>query len=145
VYLFGGCLLSNKDVLDENQMFTHCVQKNQSSKKRSCLEIKLLCARDMEALDKNVALVLWGEDENGEDDVAMFSGVLVSEEGRYYLRMSNGKAPEIYSEWLDRIKPTPDKMKEFFLECEYHLVLSVGNVEEAGSDMKSFGGLKWPE
>lgn len=51
----------------------------------------------------------------------------------------------IYSEWLDRIKPTPDKMKEFFLECEYHLVLSVGNVEESGSELKSFGGLKWPE
>ena len=99
----------------------------------------------MEAINKSVALVLWGEDENGEDDVAIFSGVLVSEKGRYYLRMSNGKSPEIYSEWLDRIEPTSDKVKELLFECEFHLTLSVGNVEKADSALQSFGGLKWPE
>lgn len=98
----------------------------------------------MEALNRKLALVLWSEDENGEDDVAVFSGILINKDGAYYLERNDGKSPEILQEWLERIRPVGEELKETLLGCDFQLALSVGQVE-SGTSMESFGGLKWPE
>ena len=98
----------------------------------------------MEALNKKLALVLWSEDENGEEDVAVFSGILVSRDGVYFLERCDSKNPEILAEWLERIRPVSEDLKETLLGCDYQLALSVGKVK-GGQSMESFGGLKWPE
>ena len=97
----------------------------------------------MKALDQKLALLLWGEDENGEEDVAVFSGVLISQDGSYFLKGDDGNNPEIREEWLERIQPVNSELKEMLLDCDYQLSLSVGNIEN-GNGLESFGGLKWP-
>lgn len=99
----------------------------------------------MDALNKSLALVLWAKDENGEDDVAVFSGTLILSEGNYYLqREGDGPKPEIRTEWLERIKATPDDVKETLLGCDYQLTLTIGSAEGTPDSLESFG-LKWPE
>lgn len=97
----------------------------------------------MEALDHKLALLLWGEDENGEDDVAIFAGVLISKDGEYFLQRDDGNKPEIREEWLDRIKPVSSDLKETLLQCDFQLSLSVGSIE-SNEGFESFAGLKWP-
>ncbi len=97
------------------------------------------------ALNKRLALVLWAEDEEGEDDVVVFSGIFIQDKGNYYLqREGNEPNPEIRKEWLSRIKVVPEDLKDIFLNCEYQLPLSVGDAEETSGSMESFG-LKWPD
>jgi len=98
----------------------------------------------MEALNKKLALVLWAEDENGEDDVTVFSGTLIRIEGLYFLEREDGNNPEILQEWLGRIKPVTVELKETLLDCDFQLSLSVGQVESE-QGLEHFGGLKWPE
>lgn len=69
----------------------------------------------MQALNRRLALVLWAEDEKGEEDVAVFSGTLVANGGRYFLACERGQAPEILDEWLERIRPVPDDLRETLL------------------------------
>ncbi|MBQ0797088.1 hypothetical protein [Zhongshania sp.] len=98
----------------------------------------------MEALNKRFALVLWAEDEQGEEDVAVFSGTLIKEGNLYFLQRRSGQGPEIREEWLERIKPVDDELKETLMGCEFQLSLSVGKAI-SGQVLESFGGLKWPE
>ncbi len=97
----------------------------------------------MQALNRKLALVLWAEDEEGEEDVAIFSGTLVAKGGRYFLERDREQATEILEEWLERIQPVPDHLLETLLHCDFQLPLSVGKVE-SGESMESFGGLEWP-
>ncbi len=101
--------------------------------------------KNIEALNKSLALVLWAEDEAGEDDVTVFSGTLIKVEDNYYLeRESNNKNPEIKEEWLQRINKVPEELKETLMGCEYQLSLSVGSSEEISEPLESFG-LSWPK
>lgn len=113
----------------------------------AALQISRKCGRYkiMEALHKELALVLWGEDENGEDDVAVFSGVLIFEEGTYFLRRKDCSSVEIIPEWLERIRPVPESMKEILLNCEYQLPLSIASIDKADDSLAKYGNLKWPE
>ena len=100
--------------------------------------------KNIEALNKSLALVLWAKDENGEDDVAVFSGTLINVDGVYYLeRESNNKNTEIKEEWLQRINSVPEELKETLMGCEYQLSLSVGSSEEISEPLENFG-LSWP-
>jgi hypothetical protein len=95
------------------------------------------------SLNKRLALVLWSKDENGEDEVAVFSGVLIKKNKIFFLEREDEKNPKILEEWLSRITKIPEDLKEMLLDCEYQLALSVGDVDETPSSYESFG-LKWP-
>jgi len=98
----------------------------------------------MDALNKNLALVLWAKDKNGDDDVAVFPGVLIKEGNSYFLkRKSEETKPEIKEEWLSRIKIVPAELKETLQGCEYQLSLTVGSTEDVTESLESFG-LNWP-
>jgi hypothetical protein len=97
------------------------------------------------ALNKRLALVLWAEDEDGEDDVVVFSGVLIQTGENYYFQHEgDGLNPEIRPEWLSRIKRVPEELKETLMSCDYQLSLSVGNAKDMDEPFEDFG-LKWPE
>ena len=97
----------------------------------------------MNSLNKKLALVLWGKDKNGEDEVAVFSGVLVEKNKIYFLDREDEKNPEILEEWLPRITKIPEDLKEMLMDCEYQLALSIGDADETSESYESFG-LKWP-
>ena len=97
----------------------------------------------MESLNQSLALVLWSQDRDGNDDVAVFSGILVEEAGVYYLARENGVRPEMRREWLPRIQAVPEDLKETLLGCDYQLSLSVGDIE--GAESFADFGLKWPK
>lgn len=97
------------------------------------------------ALDRSLVLVLWAKDEGGEDDVAVFPGMLYERDGRYYLKRKPGKPePEILAEWLPRIVPVPEDLRETLRGCDFQLSLTVGGIADGGGDLENFG-LKWPE
>jgi hypothetical protein len=97
----------------------------------------------MEALNKKLALLLWAETENGEDDVALFTGILVFENNSYIFKRSEPPHPIIDNDWLGRIQPVANDQLETLNNAEFVLSLSVGNIKGSDSSFKSFG-LKWP-
>ena len=49
--------------------------------------------QSMEAQNKTLALILWGKDSDGEDDVAVFPGTLIKENDLYYLQRGRWNKP----------------------------------------------------
>lgn len=98
----------------------------------------------MESIDKKLALVLWGKDESGEDDVVVFAGILREINGSYFLERNDGSDPEIKQAWLDRIKQIPEDIKSTLLDCEYQLSLAVDNLDGSSADYEKYG-LVWPK
>jgi len=97
----------------------------------------------LNTLNKTLALVLWSKNENEEDEVAVFSGVLIEKDKTFFLDRKDEKNPEILEEWLPRITKVPNDLKDMLMDCEYQLSLSVGDVDETPESYKLFG-LKWP-
>ena len=98
------------------------------------------------ALNKTLALVLWGKSPDGaDDDVAVYPGVLSKRGNRYYLKRAGGDShPELLSEWLPRILVVPDDLRETLCNCEFQLSLTVGDIgDEEAAGLKQFG-LRWP-
>lgn len=97
------------------------------------------------ALNKTLALVLWGKSADGADDVAVYPGVLSKRGGRYYLERSGADPhPELSSEWLPRIAPVPEDLRETLCNCDFQLSLTVGDIgDEEAEGLKQFG-LRWP-
>ncbi|MEJ2437944.1 MAG: hypothetical protein P8Y35_08275 [Sulfurovaceae bacterium] len=98
----------------------------------------------MIGLNKTLALILWSKNENGEDEVAIFSGVLIKKNETFFLERKDKKDPIILEEWLPRINKIPEDLKEMLMGCEYQLALSVGDVDKTPESYESFG-LKWPQ
>ena len=97
----------------------------------------------MEALNKKLALLLWAQTDQGEDDVALFHGTLVSENEKYIFKRSEPPHPTIQDNWLHRIQPVSPELAEVLGEAEFTLSLTVGSCEESDLDFSNFG-LKWP-
>lgn len=97
-----------------------------------------------DAINSSLALILWAKTNEGEDDVIVYSGTLVKKNKNYYLKREDDTEPEIRNEWLPRIEPVPEDLKETLLGCEYQLSLTVGNSKDATEALESFG-LKWPK
>jgi hypothetical protein len=91
-----------------------------------------------------LALILWGQDEYGKDEVAIFSGILIEKNEIYFLEREDKRNPIILQEWLSRIQKIPEDLKEMLMGCEYQLTLSVGDIDETPELYESFG-LKWPK
>lgn len=98
----------------------------------------------MDALNQTLALVLWSQDQDGNDDVAVFTGRLIKEGGLYYFQRKDGENPEIKLEWLSRIKKVPEELKTTLSDCDYQLSLLVGDIDDGSESLETFG-LKWPK
>ena len=97
------------------------------------------------ALNKTLALVLWGKGADGADDVAVYPGVLTRNGGRYYLqRRGSDSPPELLPEWLPRISEVPPDLGELLCNCDFQLSLTIGDVsDEEAQGLRQFG-LTWP-
>ena len=96
------------------------------------------------ALNKSLALVLWGKDEKGEDDVAVFPGKLVEKGGSLHFQHDNSDAMlELHEDWPDRIKVVPADISGTLLKCSYQLSLRVGDIGDS-KDAFQQTGLRWP-
>ena len=100
-----------------------------------------------DSIDQSIALLLWGKDEDGEDDVALFCGTFRKHNSTFYIdRGTNNEKIEVREEWLERIQKVPDDLRETLEGASYQLSLSIGNLEE-GEDVSSYldTGMKWPD
>jgi hypothetical protein len=93
-----------------------------------------------------LALLLWSENEAGEDEATVFVGAVVCEGTRLLFRGQGGSSLELDGEWLGRIKPVDAELADIFRSADYYLPLSVGPLPpgEAASDFLRTG-LRWPD
>jgi hypothetical protein len=89
-----------------------------------------------------IALILWRKKDDGEDDLAVFKGILTQQDGIYYLDREEGYDRALRKEWLGRIDTVPKEIKEVLLNCDYQLSLNLDELAEAGG-LESFG-FSWP-
>jgi hypothetical protein len=103
-------------------------------------------AADVTALDgRTLALLLCGTTEGGEDDWAVFPGVIRLREGALYLQRSGDQPDlEILPEWHERIRPTKESVRQIFQGADYYLALSVGNISNEDAEGFQKIALKWP-
>jgi len=92
---------------------------------------------------KPIALIFWRKKGNGEDDLAVFKGILTQEDGIYHLDREAGFDRVIKEEWLQRIDAVPAELKEVLLDCDFQLSLNVSELDEVGG-LESFG-FSWPK
>jgi hypothetical protein len=96
------------------------------------------------ALNKSLALVLWGKDKKGQDDVAVYRGTLVERGGSLYFQYNNGEAMlELQEDWPTRVVEVPTDISDILLKCSYQLPLSVGDIGDS-KDAFHNTGLRWP-
>lgn len=100
-----------------------------------------------ELTGKKLAMIVWGEDDNGEDDVAVFTGIARWTGEHLYLdREDNPKPFQIPDELLERIEITPEEIKDIVLDAEYYFNATISPLpdnEDESDYMQT--GLKWPE
>ncbi|MFT4712838.1 MAG: hypothetical protein ACJAVI_004547 [Candidatus Azotimanducaceae bacterium] len=95
-----------------------------------------------EAEGKPIALILWRKKDDGEDDLAVFKGILTQQDGTYYLDREEGYDRSLTKEWLGRIDTVPMEVKAVLLDCDYQLSLNLDELTEAGG-LEKFG-FSWP-
>ena len=96
---------------------------------------------------RKLAILAVGDDEKGETDAAVFTGLARWANGHLYLdREDNQKPFEIPDDTLDRIKPVPPTVTDIFLDAEFYIPMSIGPLPD-DEDTKRYlqTGLKWPE
>ena len=88
--------------------------------------------------------MLWGKDEKGQDDVAVFPGTLVERGGSLYFQHNNSDVMlELQEDWPDRIREVPADLSGTLLKCSYQLSLRVGDIGDS-KDAFQDTGLRWP-
>src|ERR1700757_3507555 len=92
----------------------------------------------MDIIGKRLALILWGEDRNGEDEVWVHTGTVRASGSGFVLDRGEDKPQvKLLPEWLPRIKPVCDELRTTLLEAEICLSLTVAPVPE-GMDPSEF-------
>jgi len=95
------------------------------------------------AVGKAIALILWRKKASGEDELAVFKGILSLDNGVYHLDREEGYNREMKAEWLGRIDVVPLELKKVLLNCDYQLSLALDELDLAGG-LEQFG-FSWPE
>jgi len=100
-----------------------------------------------ELTGKKLALAIWGEDENGKDDVAVLTGRARWANGHLYLDYGRNQKPfQFPDDVLERIKPVPADVADIFLEAEFYISMSIGSLpDDADPNDYIDTGLKWPK
>lgn len=93
-----------------------------------------------ESLNRTLAIIAWGKDAKGRDDVAVVTGVLTEVDDSYFLHRGGEQSPfRIHDEWLVRICEVQPENKDLLMGADFQLSLSVGNL--ADDDLVSYKGL----
>lgn len=78
--------------------------------------------RTMELNGKILAIILWGECD-GEEEASCHTGTLRKSGARYeFYRGEGSPAFNLEPQWLERIKPVPDDLKETLLDADISLI-----------------------
>ena len=97
-----------------------------------------------EILNRKLAIVAWKTGEDGNREVAVFTGIVKMFDSTYFLDRGEGEPLfEIFDDWLPRIKSVSDDISDILMGAEYHLSLSVGDADDEGPFKET--GLKWPD
>lgn len=101
---------------------------------------------DLKQLDgKPLALLLIGEDENGEEDWAVFRGT-ARWEGTDLHFVRDGVDFAVPDGAVSRIRPVDPGIRDVMLDAEYYIPLSVGPLPaEAVTADFICTGLEWPQ
>lgn len=96
---------------------------------------------------KRLAMIAWGEHDDGSDDVVVFAGV--AEWDGVELRMRRLPDSSLFtipSDWLPRLQLVPGELKSMMLGADYYFSVTVGNLKD-GEDTSLFQstGLRWPD
>jgi hypothetical protein len=92
----------------------------------------------MDIVGKRLALIIWGKDRNGEDEVWVHAGtVQASGSGLVLDRGNDAKRIRLLPEWLPRIKPVSDELRADLLGAEICLSLTVNPIPQ-GMDPSEF-------
>lgn len=93
---------------------------------------------------RRLALLLQGEDEQGQDDWAVFTGTVREDGGRLFLDREQG-ALDLQKDWIERVQPVEPEVSEVLLGADYVLSLSVGTLpDDVSAEGLEPTGLKWP-
>jgi hypothetical protein len=100
----------------------------------------------MEIVGKRLALVIWGKDRDGEDEVWVHTGT-VHESGSGFVLDRGEDKPQVklLPEWLSRIEPVDDEVRSTLCEAEVYVSLTISSIPE-GMDPSQFEdiGLRHP-
>lgn len=96
-----------------------------------------------QAVDQTLALVLWAKDANGDDDVAVFTGVVRRKGARYVLERAHDSPLNLLDRWLPRIRATTPEIADIVEGARFVLSLPVRDVKDAPGPLRSTG-LRWP-
>jgi hypothetical protein len=94
---------------------------------------------------KRLALLVVDSDSTGETDARVYAGSCRISDGRVELDRGTGQSPiQLHDEWLARMKPVPDSVREILLGAEYFVRLSIGSLPGEGTSEYQSTGLRWP-
>ncbi|HEY41703.1 MAG TPA: hypothetical protein G4O18_07565 [Dehalococcoidia bacterium] len=98
-------------------------------------------------VDKSLALVVWGENKQGKDEVVVYAGTMKVEDGSLFFHRDDESVHfGIPLDDLNRIKPVPSELSEMLLKCEYFVNINIQPIpEDADPEDYRQTGLKWPE
>ena len=92
----------------------------------------------MDIVGKCLALIIWGKDHDGQDEVWVHTGnVKASGSGFTLDRGEDAPQVKLLSEWLPRIMPVNDELRTILLGAELCLSLTVGPIP-VGADPSQF-------
>jgi hypothetical protein len=92
----------------------------------------------MDIVGKRLALITWGRDRNGEDEVWVHTGTLQASGSEFVLHCGDEAAPvKLLPEWLPRIKLVSDELRPDLLGAELYLSLTISPIPE-GADPSQF-------
>jgi len=95
---------------------------------------------------KKLALIGWAKDDEGEDDVSVFSGIARWNGTQLILDRGNDNLDfNIPNEWLQRLKSVEDEFKETLMNADYSISFSVDNLPNDKASEYILTTLKWPK
>jgi hypothetical protein len=100
----------------------------------------------MDLIGKRLALVTWGKDSKGEDEVFVHAGAVRTTDSGFVLDRGEGlPLVKLQPHWLDRVKPVQEQVRATLHEADFVISLTVGPVPE-GADVSDleFTGLREP-
>ena len=100
----------------------------------------------LDLVGRRLALVIWGEDRNGEEEVWVHAGIVCAMGSALFLERGGDKPMvRLFPEWLAKIQIVGENLRETLLNAEFQISLTVGPVP-AGIDPSNlhFTGLTEP-
>lgn len=92
-----------------------------------------------------IAMVAWAVKPDGSDDVAVFTGTGDWNGTKLTLvRQPLESSFVLEDDWLPKLCPVPDELRETLLSADYYFSVTVGPLEENFSGPLKQLGIVWP-